>query len=55
MISHNLETVRRITPIIRTRAKYDLSLEVLKYIADNGVVAKTGIMLGLGGKGGRGC
>ncbi len=50
VISHNLETVRRITPIIRTRAKYDLSLEVLKYIADNGVVAKTGIMLGLGEK-----
>jgi len=48
VISHNLETVRRITPIIRTRAKYDLSLEVLKYIAENGVVAKTGIMLGLG-------
>ncbi len=50
VISHNLETVRRITPIIRTRAKYDLSLEVLKYIADNGVVAKTGVMLGLGEK-----
>ncbi len=48
VISHNLETVRRITPIIRTRAKYDLSLDVLKYIAENGVVAKTGIMLGLG-------
>ncbi len=50
VISHNLETVRRITPIIRTRAKYDLSLEVLKYIAENGVVAKSGIMLGLGEK-----
>ncbi len=50
VISHNLETVRRITPIIRTRAKYDLSLDVLKYIADNGVVAKTGVMLGLGEK-----
>ncbi|WP_282036137.1 lipoyl synthase [Saccharicrinis aurantiacus] len=48
VISHNLETVRRITPIIRTRAKYDLSLDVLKYIADAGVVAKTGIMVGIG-------
>jgi len=50
VISHNLETVRRITPIIRTRAKYDLSLDVLRYISENGVVSKTGIMLGLGEK-----
>jgi lipoic acid synthetase len=48
VISHNLETVRRLTPQIRTKAKYDLSLKVLKYIADGGVVAKSGIMLGLG-------
>ncbi len=48
VISHNLETVRRITPLVRSRAKYDLSLEVLKYIADAGVVAKTGIMVGIG-------
>ncbi len=48
VISHNLETVRRITPVIRSRAKYDLSLDVLKYISDNGVVTKSGIMLGLG-------
>ncbi len=50
VISHNLETVRRITPIIRSRAKYDLSLDVLKFIANNNVVAKTGMMLGLGEK-----
>ncbi len=50
VISHNLETVRRITPVIRSRAKYDLSLDVLKFISDNNVVAKTGIMLGLGEK-----
>ncbi|TLX72140.1 lipoyl synthase [Labilibacter sediminis] len=50
VISHNLETVRRITPIIRSRAKYDLSLDVLKYISDEGVVSKTGIMVGLGEK-----
>lgn len=48
VISHNLETVERLTPQIRTKAKYRTSLKVLKYIAENGVVAKTGIMLGLG-------
>ncbi len=48
VISHNMETVRRLTPVIRTKAKYDLSLKVLKYISDGGVVAKSGIMLGLG-------
>lgn len=50
VISHNLETVRRLTPVIRTKAKYDLSLKVLKYISDSGMVAKSGIMLGLGEK-----
>lgn len=48
IISHNLETVSRLTPQIRTKAKYDTSLKVLKYIASRGIVAKTGIMLGLG-------
>ncbi len=48
VISHNLETVRRITPWTRSRAKYDTSLKVLKYIADSGIVAKSGIMAGLG-------
>ena len=48
IISHNLETVRRLTPEVRTRAKYDVSLKVLQYIASRGIVAKTGIMLGLG-------
>jgi lipoate synthase len=48
IISHNLETVRRLTPQIRTKAKYDTSLKVLKYIASKGIVSKTGIMLGLG-------
>ena len=48
VISHNLETVRRITPIIRTKAKYDRSLKVLEYIASKGVITKSGIMLGLG-------
>lgn len=48
VISHNVETVRRLTPRIRSRAKYDVSLAVLKHIADAGAVAKSGIMLGLG-------
>ena len=48
VISHNLETVRRLTPVIRSRAKYDLSLSVLKFMSDQGVQTKSGIMLGLG-------
>jgi lipoic acid synthetase len=48
VISHNLETVRRLTKQVRIQAKYDRSLEVLKRIADAGVNAKSGIMLGLG-------
>lgn len=48
VISHNLETVRRITPWVRSRAKYDISLKVLEIISQSGVVAKSGIMLGLG-------
>jgi len=50
VISHNLETVRRLSPDVRSKAKYDLSLKVLKQIADSGLVAKSGIMLGLGEK-----
>lgn len=50
VISHNLETVRRITPWMRSRAKYDRSLKVLEYIAQSGTVAKSGIMVGLGEK-----
>ncbi len=48
IISHNLETVRRLTPLVRSAAKYDVSLSVLNHIATNGVRAKSGIMLGLG-------
>lgn len=48
VISHNLETVRRLTPGIRSRAKYDRSIEVLKFIALSGVTTKSGIMAGLG-------
>ncbi|MDX2414413.1 MAG: lipoyl synthase [Bacteroidales bacterium] len=48
VISHNIETVERLTPIIRSKAKYKRSLEVLKYISDKGRIAKSGFMLGLG-------
>lgn len=48
VISHNLETVERLTPHIRSAAKYHRSLEVIQTIAQSGLVAKSGIMLGLG-------
>jgi len=48
VISHNLETVRRLTPKIRNKNIYDRSLGVLQYIAQQGVTSKSGIMLGLG-------
>ncbi|MBK7732007.1 MAG: lipoyl synthase [Bacteroidales bacterium] len=48
VISHNMETVRRLTPLIRSVAKYEVSLAVLRHIASRGVRAKSGIMLGLG-------
>lgn len=51
IISHNLETVRRLTREVRIQAKYDRSLEVLKYIKESGQKrTKSGIMLGLGEK-----
>lgn len=48
VISHNLETVRRLTPQIRSRAKYDTSLKVVQQISESHLVSKSGIMLGLG-------
>lgn len=51
VISHNMETVRRLTREVRIQAQYDRSLEVLKYIKDAGQQrTKSGIMLGLGEK-----
>lgn len=50
VVSHNLETVKRITPWARSRAKYDISLDALKIISQSGVVAKSGLMLGLSEK-----
>ena len=48
VISHNVETVKRLTPLIRTKAKYNRSLGVLKYVADKTKRAKSGFMVGLG-------
>ncbi len=48
VISHNIETVRRLTPIIRSRAKYDKSLDILRYLSGKGRIVKSGFMLGLG-------
>jgi len=48
IVSHNLETVRRLTKQVRIQAKYDRSLEVLKRLKDAAVKTKCGVMLGLG-------
>jgi lipoic acid synthetase len=50
VVSHNLETVRRLTREVRIQAKYDRSLECLKHISLCGLRTKSGIMLGLGEK-----
>lgn len=48
VISHNLETVARLSHQIRSKARYKISLDVLRIIAGSGITAKSGIMLGLG-------
>ena len=49
VVSHNMETVRRLTREVRIQAKYDRSLEALKYLKEQGVQrTKSGLMLGLG-------
>jgi len=48
IISHNLETIERLTPQVRSKAQYDISLKVLKTISESGTVSKSGLMLGLG-------
>lgn len=48
IVSHNVETVKRLTPEVRSAAQYDRSMGVLKQLADAGIRAKSGIMLGLG-------
>jgi lipoyl synthase len=48
IVSHNLETVRRLTKQVRIQAKYDRSLEVLLRLKQGGMRTKSGVMLGLG-------
>jgi len=48
IVSHNLETVRRLTKQVRIQAKYDRSLEVLMRLKKGGMKTKSGVMLGLG-------
>ncbi len=48
VVSHNLETVARLTPQIRSAAKYRRSLDVLEQLATEGISTKSGLMLGLG-------
>ncbi len=48
IVSHNLETVRRLTKQVRIQAKYDRSLEVLRRLKQGGMRTKSGVMLGLG-------
>lgn len=48
VISHNMETVRRLTPKVRSTARYDRSLQVISIISSAGIVSKSGIMVGLG-------
>lgn len=49
IVSHNMETVKRLTREVRIQAKYERSLQVLKYLKDQGIRrTKSGIMLGLG-------
>ena len=48
IISHNMETVRRISPLVRSAADYETSLQVIRRITESGITAKSGIMVGLG-------
>lgn len=48
VLSHNMETVRRLTPQLRSKAKYDSSLEVIRQIGEAGIISKSGIMVGIG-------
>lgn len=48
ILAHNLETVNRLTPIVRNKANYQNSLNVLRLSAEHGLITKSGIMVGLG-------
>ena len=48
IIGHNIETVERLTPAVRSKARYRTSLETLRYLSSQGVATKSGVMVGLG-------
>jgi lipoic acid synthetase len=48
VVSHNVETVRRLTKKVRIQAKYDRSMDTLRFLHEGGIRTKSGIMLGLG-------
>ena len=48
IIGHNIETVSRLTPTLRSRATYSKSLATLSYLSSKGAVVKSGLMVGLG-------
>jgi lipoic acid synthetase len=48
VVSHNMETVRRLTKKVRIQAKYDRSMDTLRFLHEGGIKTKSGIMLGLG-------
>lgn len=48
IVGHNMETVREISPLVRSRARYETSLEVLRYLTAKGADTKSGLMVGLG-------
>jgi lipoic acid synthetase len=48
IVSHNLETVERLTKEVRVKAQYNTSLKTLQYLSENGIKTKSGIMLGIG-------
>lgn len=48
VISHNIETVKRLTPEVRSMSRYEHSLELLAYVSGSGLITKSGLMVGLG-------
>ena len=50
ILNHNLETVPRLYSVVRPQAKYERSLDVLRYFKEHGLATKTGVMVGIGEK-----
>ena len=48
IISHNIETVKRLSPVIRSMSRYEHSIELLEYVSSKNVRTKSGLMVGLG-------